>query len=162
VQNEQEVEYYEVERSKDGAFFEPVKRVKSLNNPTSVYPVEDDVSNYSFDVVYYRIKQVNKSGEVFYSRIISFKNGGKGTVKIKAYPNPVHESLVLDIICLAKENTSATIFDAAGKAVMQKSFALEKGENAIRFSNIRKLAKGGYTIVVIVEGMPYTVRIIKE
>jgi hypothetical protein len=162
VQNEQDVDHYVIERSKDALSFEPIGQAKAKNTPSSVYDYADDVTNFNSEKIYYRIKLVNKLGATYYSNVIGFKKDVADEIKMKVYPNPVRNMMNLNIAVQAKKAAKMLIFDAGGKAVIEKSLQLEKGENTITFENMGRLAKGWYMITVVIDGKPYIQRIVKE
>jgi hypothetical protein len=162
IENEQEVQHYLVERSTDAVTFETIQQVKALNSNVSSYTYNDNLKNYRYDVVYYRIRQVNKNGEIFYSNVISFKKDAIETVKVKVYPNPVGARLMMTVSSPVKQSSKAFIFDAAGKLVIEKSIELEKGENSFRFEEVGRLVKGWYLIKVNIGDYTFVQKLIKE
>ena len=62
-------QYFDVERSENGIKFHPVGRVNRKNNSSlnNDYSFEDKMPKKT---AYYRLKQVNKNGEISLSRII--------------------------------------------------------------------------------------------
>ncbi len=162
VDNETDVSAYVIERSKDGTAFEPIAEMKPKYTPSSVYNYADDITAYNAAVVYYRIKEVSKTGDISYTKIIFFKRDTKDGVKIKAYPNPFINILFVTITSLAKENTTINVYDASGRAIMEKPVQLEKGENSVKFDHVSQLAKGWYLLKVMVQGNPLTLKLIKE
>jgi hypothetical protein len=91
AQQETNIEYYEVERSKDAAGFERVGRVGARNNGA----LEQQYSQLDLNPLpgnnFYRIKVVEKDGKTSYSNVVLVVNGSISAV-IKVQPNLISSS----------------------------------------------------------------------
>ena len=89
VENQVNIENYEVERSADGVSFTGIKTVlpQGSNNGNSIRYASNDPSPLKADN-YYRIKANSMGGQVQYSSIVKV-NMLKQDVFISVYPNPV-------------------------------------------------------------------------
>lgn len=54
------------------------------------------------------------------------------SVMITAYPNPVHEQVTIKVLSKYAQHFMVNIYDATGRLVYKKSFALYSGENALQ------------------------------
>lgn len=162
VHNEQDIDHYVVERSKNALSFDDVASVKSLNRPEQSYNYMDDVTGYETPIVYYRIRQVNRDGSIFYSKIISLKNETREALAIKVYPNPFSSIVMIQIFSLAKQTATAIIYDETGKEVMQKPLLLNAGNNECKITEAGRLLQGMYMLRVITKEHSYTEKLIKE
>jgi hypothetical protein len=161
VENEKDVNYYVVERSADGSKFDVVTNVKA-NNQSESYKYNDKISGNTAPAVYYRIKQVSKSGEIVYTKVISFSLSKVANTNLEIYPVPVIDVLTLSITSASKQTAHISICDALGKVLIQKTAALEKGNNKVEMAEVAKLSKGLFVIKVRMTEATITGKGIKE
>jgi len=92
--NESGIRNYIVERSTDGSIFTATGTIPSLNAGTYTYRFTDDVSLTGCIKLYYRVKQTNADGIVYYSNIVavSCNAGDAAEYVLKVYPNPVQSN----------------------------------------------------------------------
>jgi hypothetical protein len=97
---EQNVNYYSIERSYDNRNFEqiallfPAEDVSGVNS----YSYKDRIQNKAAVVIYYRLKLVDKEGKFKYSPIKFVRpQNMNDTVKVSTYPNPVLNELHISI-----------------------------------------------------------------
>lgn len=156
---EENIERYEVERSKDANRFEKVGTVRAKTSP-GLY------SNYNwFDLVpnkgdnFYRVKAIGKSGDVKYSNIARVRIlAGNSTVNV--YPNPVTGkfiSLVLNDI--AKGEYDVTVTSSTGQKVFSTIVNHPGGSVTHTLRLFRQLAGGFYQLKVSGNGTNETVSI---
>ena len=67
--------YFDVERSSNSADFGVIAKVNASesNNPVHNYSVNDPLNNVNSNIVYYRLRIVDKDGKYKYSKIIPVK-----------------------------------------------------------------------------------------
>lgn len=87
--DEQNVSYFEIERSTDGRNFTAIKNEPAKNQPLNLYSYADDVSGFSNGKLLYRIRQVDTDGKVTYSRVVVMSVDGQG---ISIYPSVFSKS----------------------------------------------------------------------
>jgi hypothetical protein len=148
VDNEAGVDHYVVERSEDNTNFQPIATVKAANIIQANYWHPDNLTSYTGNIVYYRIKQVSKNGTVFYTRVLAFNLVNISATKVHAYPNPVRDLLNISITALRKQTVIISLADGGGKTVITKSYLVEKGSNTLQLHNLNQLAKGLYLLQV--------------
>lgn len=89
-------DYFVVERTDNGFDWIDIRRIEAIGNSktTQFYEVED--ANFYRGTSYYRLKQFDKTGEVFYSetRAITWDYDFENTV---LFPNPVDNQLFVQI-----------------------------------------------------------------
>jgi len=83
-------------------------------------------------------------------------------INITAYPNPIQNNFILNII--SKNNNSAVleVVDLAGKLILSKNIELEEGENNLNFSLSNEVASGVYNIVIKDENGVGQLKLIKQ
>lgn len=90
-------EYFSVERSSNGRDFHTIGRVEGNNttDQTTEYQYLDEV--FVAGDYYYRLKQVDFSGEYSYSSIAFTSIQRKGEIRMNLYPNPTTDHLFLTV-----------------------------------------------------------------
>ena len=160
VQNENEIDRYELQRSEDAVTFSKVSTVKASNAGTYSYP--DDVSNVNAPYVYYRVKQVNKSGIGYLTNVVAFKLEQANTYTVKAFPNPFVSELNLTITSKVAGNAVIKMLDMRGRALLMKPAKIESGKNQVNISNLGVLAHGMYIIEVSLNGKILAEKVVKQ
>jgi hypothetical protein len=161
VENQQQVDKYLVQRSSDGISFETLTEIKATYANSASYSYDDNLADFTASYVYYRVVQVNKLDDRFYTRVISFNLNKVANEKISLYPNPIQDVLNIGISSLSKQIAEVVISDAAGKTLIKESFSLVKGRNVMQIYEVEKLSKGLLLVrVQTAEGM-FTEKIIR-
>lgn len=108
-----------------------------------VHPSSDNLAKYNFidesvrkfEIVYYRIKQINKDGSVVYSSQVKVGMGNIEQFKLNQnYPNPFNPSTSIEIDLFEDAEIEVTVYNLEGQelAVLQKGF-LSKGIHKFEF-----------------------------
>ena len=161
VENEQNADYYKVERSVDGTNFRFRERIMSHNQAIALYHYGDDIKDVSTEKIYYRIQQVDINGEQRYSNIIVLNKKNVPVTKMVAYPNPVKDKMTVAITSPWQQPVQLKIFDFAGKMAYTKLVLLEKGENEYNLDNLN-FPSGVYMLKATIAGRVYTVNFVKD
>ena len=101
---------FEVERSVDSEKFIVVGSVPAAGNSTTMryYNYTDDATETASEVLYYRIKEVDKDSTSQYSSIIAMQQHSSS---VRLYPNPAHTTLFVEGEAVVK---SIVLTDALG------------------------------------------------
>jgi hypothetical protein len=133
-------DYFEIERSFDGHFFQKIARIKG-------HGTTQERQNYTFDdgtfngiTAYYRLNQIDFDGKSTLSNVVSLQNGKTSTVRI--FPNPVGTEGVL-VQVEGDGKKEIWLQDVAGKTL----FHTISNEKDIPISTAQ-LASGLYFITV--------------
>ena len=144
---------FTLERSYNKINFSPVGTIQSAgnNNQENVYTYTDNsVEN---EVAYYRLKQIDKSGNFVYSFIIAVSS--KMATKLMLYPNPATTTLNIK----APSKISAVLItDALGKVVKKLNVGARSNELLV---NINDIASGEYFVQTICIDNKYVASFIK-
>ncbi len=160
VVNEQIVHSYILERSIDGTNFSTIHESLATNRNNASYLYPDNISLVQVATVFYRIKQVNKDGKVFYTRIIPVKLISKNV--IKATPNPFQNSISVTFQSSSKKSIQVSIIDILGKTMFTKAYIAEKGNNVFNVDNLSQLAAGTYLLKITSNEGNFIDKIIKQ
>ncbi len=134
IYNDDQGDYFIVERSTDGEHFETVGAMK-ISDTTTSYNLSDNPSYNG--VNFYRVKYTSKAGKFIYSKTVQATLAG--AVDFKFYPNPVDKLLIIQ----TAHSIDVQILDAAGGLRVTKD--LQPGLQIINISN---LEKGSYVLKV--------------
>ena len=162
VAHNEELSYFDIERSFDGRFFDFISRVNANPEEQNVsYAVNDDLSELtSRQFVYYRLKLKKANGSTSYSMIIRLPitTAQKRTVTIA--PNPVKDMLQIMITTNYKEPLELIIYDMSGKIVRKMTSELAQGSNVIGVDNFTNWQKGMYLVVAKIGDTVYRQKIV--
>jgi len=151
--------HFEIERSINGADFNNVGRVDATSNSYASYTFSD--KNISVTgTVYYRLKMVDKNGQISYSDVktIRLKNGA---FIVNLYPNPIQNLAKLTISLENPQMVNVSVNDALGNQIKQFQFNGIKGKNE-RSVDLSSVNSGTYLITVQAGNQLQTISIIKN
>jgi hypothetical protein len=138
---------YVVEKSLDGINFTAignVSRIASTTNGTH-YEYPDNSRLYNGGIIYYRIKEVEGSGQSMYSKIVSIQLGNLSG-NLSVYPNPAKGSAMVSFVSTTQNMISLRLFDLKGSLVWQQQYQSRIGQNNISLDNVRTLSNGMYIL----------------
>lgn len=162
VESDENNKFFDVERSTDGRNFKPHAKVDAKGNGKSIntYETSDfNLSKVGSPVIYYRIKQVDKNGEITFSNIRNL-NADRNGPPASLYPNPVKNTTRLVIDADGPGKASLVVRDIHGKLVKQINIQLIKGFNQHDL-NVAELASGEYNVSVVGEGFAHQLKMTK-
>jgi hypothetical protein len=139
-------DHFIVERSEDGKAFEEIGIIASQNKGSGItnYLFEDHIyALQQIPIIYYRLKQVDKSGSFTLSRIVSIQNTLIGN-DIVVYPNPTKDVLHIDLSSGYTNSYKIEIMDMSGNKIMEHISNRSKAE-----LTISDLKTGIYMVRVI-------------
>jgi Secretion system C-terminal sorting domain len=148
--SEQNSSHFIVESSLDGIGYTAISTVVAVGNSSVQQQYDYTDVGVTADVVYYRLKQVDRDGQYKYSPVIRirFTSG----LDIVIVPNPVTSQLQLNGL---KNGTAILVVDAAGRQVYKGQW----NGTAISVSN---WSKGVYTLQVQSEGTVVNRKFMKQ
>jgi hypothetical protein len=143
VASQTNVKYYVLEKSIDGKSYDYVTSVPANNSSDYSYSADDNTL-YDGYVNYYRIKEVDQDGTVYYSTIVTVNPAGNANDQILIYPNPV-----VDNLHISKPQTTviknAVIIDAIGQTIL----SVPNFNNITNNISLAALPTGFYELRVI-------------
>ena len=139
ISNEINIQKYIVERSLDGSNFISVGIVLASNlNGTKKYSFTD--MNAVKQVIYYRLKIVEKDGSFNYSKIVVLNNQTKSSINI--FPNPAKNQIAITH-STTTENGIVLVTDLLGKNIITQKVNANTNQTLI---NITALKAGVYVV----------------
>ncbi len=153
AENEVNFDGYNVERSITGRDFMSIATIKPLEGSAKHdYTIQDDIKKVAADVIYYRLKMIDKDGSSAYSNVAIIKRSVLLNKAISVNPNPVIESMQVSITSDVNAKASISVLNSSGVLVYKTQQQLVKGINLIPVQNLTRLSKGAYIIHAIVDG----------
>ena len=146
VENELQNNYYEIEYSNNGLDFSVVGKVLAKNSNRANYNFAHNLVGNNNQLLYYRIKQVDKAGKIFYTNTVVLRINK--TKEVSVGPNPFNDLFNVSISSETTEIALLQLFSNDGKLVYQKQVDLKKGLNAFQVNGLYKLSSGLYTLTV--------------
>lgn len=140
----QNVKYFEIEKSSEGIHFAAIAHINCLtNNTTTAYNYRDDT--YTNSASYYRLRMIDNDGNSSLSNTIFISSRDKMNLFI--FPNPVAEHLYVQLKSDKKETKNLAIADVSGRIILKQTIAINAGMNTISI-NTNQLAKGTYLLMI--------------
>jgi len=141
---------FDIQRSADGIHFSSIAIVLSKANNVSTTNSYEFYDNYILQGNnFYRLKQIDKDGSVYYSSIVLVKNLYFNQPHIvNIFPNPVKNILQTTLYLPQPNKVQFSINDLAGKIVLLNTMNLHEGEVSTEM-NISALSKGIYILKVV-------------
>ena len=130
-------------------------------NPVHNYSVNDQLYNINSNIVYYRLRIVDKNGKYTYSKVVPVKLDQPENI-ISVYPNPVDNSTTLNLFADKAGTGMLRLIDNSGKQLMVKSFTVLNGNNNIQIDQLGYLPRGIYVIQVLLNNNLYNQKIVKK
>lgn len=132
VSGEQDVNYYEVEKSADGVGFKVIAKVDTDQEDAGTATRNHIDSDLYIGNNYYRIKQILLDGRSVYSEIRTLPYYTESQPVVTIYPNPAVDHITFD--CTTEESQVVTlwIMDNLSRVVMvQTKYEMKAGKNKI-------------------------------
>lgn len=154
---------FEIQRSSDGQFFTKLNFIESVapfGNSSKPIAYEYIDNNPLEKSNYYRLKQIDQNGKSTFSNIALLNRAlDKEKGIIINYPNPVKNSLSLQLAASKQGNNVITVTNISGMVVLQQAI-LATGSLQNFNLNVSSLPRGTY--IVKLNGESNTAKFIKE
>lgn len=138
-------DYFNIERSKDGNNFEKVSTILSAGNSTTKQDYAfADAQPYQ-GVSYYRLKQTDKDGSFTFSEIEKVNITGAKYITT-ASPNPTKDIVQIKIFGEINKKLNYLVVDINGKVLMKSNIS-----NSVTPINLSNLAQGMYILKIFDE-----------
>lgn len=142
---EQNASHYVVERSADGVRWAAVATIKAVGNSTVEQSYSyNDISPLPGDAVY-RVAEYDLDGRSSFTRIN--KSDCNNNTGWKVWPNPVQETLWMNMTAAAPSKATVKVVDGKGTIVAAQTHAILAGNNQLSI-NLAQLPAGTYLVVV--------------
>lgn len=154
---------FEIERSVDGKQFEVVSYTKGAGTSTQSlsYQSMDKGAFQLATTLFYRLKQIDLSGEFVYSAVVSVSKSAKLGNQVVLYPNPSSGSISIQMNASSDNTGVISIADIQGKTVITTTVLIQKGTNTIGISDTEQLLPGIYFVRIKTENGMETIKFVK-
>ncbi len=154
-------DFFQVEKSTDGKSFSAVAVVvNSAKAGKETYSSKD--AALLNETTYYRLKIVNKSGSVSYSKIIVLKNSTEAKAStITVLRNPVQASIAFNYNSTETGVATINVYNAAGLKMLSFQHTMQKGINSIDKPLPSNFNNGTYIMEVIKNNERSVVKLLK-
>lgn len=105
-------DYFLVEKSYDGVYFESIRKINGAGNSSVNRQYVHNDHDISYQTVYYRLRQVDFDGEETFSNVLTVK---RDPSQITIYPNPTSGTLNIDFASHPNTNFTLHLTDALGQ-----------------------------------------------
>ena len=157
VANEQNLSFYELQRSVDASKFVPVAKLTATGSTTYNFSDNDIAQS---PVYFYRLKQVDTDGRFSYSVTIKLNGVIKG-LSIAATPNPVITTIKLNVATATKEIIIINLSDLSGRILHKMRMQVQPGVTVFEIPESQKLAAGTYLVTMFSQQQTHTIKILK-
>jgi hypothetical protein len=130
------LDFFDIERSDDGQFFFNIGNIKSSTNQaiTTYNFTDNNTSSNQRSNIFYRIKTIDKNGEIHYSKTVSVQMKNTALSIKNIYPTIIKQNSTISIEIISQQNNNMKILlmDVAGKVLQTNDVTLLKGFNKIQ------------------------------
>lgn len=156
VENEEDNDFYSLERSTNGAQFTSVATINKMmmGRQTNRYSYTDkDIDQLKSAAVFYRVKQVDKDGQFTYSGVRSIRLTADGKA-ITIYPNPVKDGFTINIPVLnpADKKIRMNLINQTGQVLHAREISATQAANYYYDIKTPGVIPGEYMLQIILEG----------
>ncbi len=138
---------YELEKSSDGKDFSTVAIVfADDSNSTNNYSYKD---NNKDNVVYYRLKMIDRDGNFSYSNIVTFSFAASVKNNVNVYPNPVRSTINIRFSGMPNGDYHVKIYNVAGQQLMGHNVTITGIEQSISIERTAAMGNGIYWAVIL-------------
>jgi hypothetical protein len=154
--------YFELQKSAAGKVFESAGLFfATTTTGTEQYTFSDAASGA--DVVYYRLKLVDKNGKIQFSNTVALRNRTAATpAALTLLQNPVQQAVTASYLSTANEAAQLTIYNTMGMQVYSTKVMLQKGTNKLNINLAGSFASGNYILEVRSRSGNSTAQFIKQ
>jgi hypothetical protein len=146
--SESTTEKYIIERSTDGSDFSPIG-ITAPQVPASAvdtYQYVDNISTINAATVYYRIAEVQTTGNTTYSRIVPIQTSSTQQQAFTAFPNPTMGAVTVRFYSAAPKTVNLQLFNLQGAILWQQEYSANEGLNAVSVGKFGSLPEGLYIL----------------
>ena len=161
--SEKNSDYFAVERSANGQYFNEIGRVDAHGSTTSRHEYGTLDKAPLAGLSYYRLRQVDRDGKFAYSPVATVRfDGNAATPALLAYPNPATGTgFQLAATNLAGAGGTVRLYDGVGRVIFTQTVA--PGTAEITIQPTRALASGMYIATwTTLEGLKLTTKVAVE
>lgn len=160
VENNQQAQFFEVQRSFDGVNFTTVGQVNKQPSKllSATYAFQQDVDNYN-PLVYYRVYLINADNSRKYSSTIRFSLAPAKKNTVTIFPNPVKDVTQLHVSAITNTRMRIEIFEPSGQRIFSQTALLQRGNNVVSLDILTRRKNGVYVALIYIGDETFTQKI---
>jgi hypothetical protein len=155
--SEENNDYFDVQRSADGANWQHVARVQGAGTSINTLNYQILDKNPLHGISYYRLRQVDFDGTATLTHVVSLKREIYEAA-ISVYPNPANNQFQISFEGFKSEEVSVNILDNSGRIIMAKTNNVLN--NPVQIINASGFQSGVYYIHVTSETESFVEKIV--
>lgn len=144
TESEQNVNYYELQRSTDGVNFSPVALVFADGQQQNNYTYRDPLAQQGKN--FYRLRIVDHNSQFTYSNIIILLYNNPATGAVIVAPNPVQNEIRLKMTGFETGIYIARLYNSAGQLVTTRKFTVTMPEQTEVIQRTGNMIGGSYFV----------------
>jgi hypothetical protein len=144
VTDEDNVSYYEIQRSKNCRDFEMIGRVSYQQGVANQRNYDFSDQDVSGSRVCYRIAEVDNNGRIKYSKIVSIQADQRNNYMV--YPNPAKDQAQFRFTSTNEGVADLYLINYSGQKLLKTTITLRKGINIISIPDLDKFSSGNYIL----------------
>lgn len=166
--SENNLDYFELERSLDGKEWQSSGTIKAVGLPDKghEYSYVDRVSRNTANKkdLYYRLKQIGVDGKIAFSRLLVARvYNTKTLTMISVTPNPVQNDISVNVQLQEPSFITMRVIDSAGALTIKQTLKADRGTNSYIIAGSNGMSPGLYMLEVIVNSKEtMLVKLLKE
>lgn len=162
VTDEQNMQSYIIERSKDGILWQQWKVVTPSNNPIGEIGYSDRDDDPMKGVSYYRLRMVAYSGDISYSTVrrVSFDDQEFSVYSVN--PNPFNDMIRVTVASRQDGQFNIRLLGVDGRMILNKKIAANTGNNSFTLEGLGYLIPGVYVLEVQIGSQIARERVVKQ
>jgi hypothetical protein len=158
--SEENCKEYIIEKSLNANDFTEIGRVKGAGNSNIVLNYKAYDSSPKEGINYYRLKQIDNNGKFSYTKLVAARFSANAA-DLSIIPNPATDKVMISFNAAGKYEALLKVINVQGKIVSIEQFNSVEGINEYSL-NMNELAKGIYTVQLIVDDQNMISRLVKE
>jgi hypothetical protein len=143
--SENDLKYYIVQKSADGNTWKDIHTVMPGMSASNNYFITDNEKNTS--ITYYRLKQVERTGQPVYSKVLKVNQGGINTGSI-TNNTMIKDAVNIQLTALANDNYTIALYAMNGSKIKQQQLAVTAGFNTVSVDMPVAATSGLYVLTI--------------
>jgi len=143
--NENDLKYYIVQKSSNGTTWKDIHTVMPGASATNNYFITDAEKNTS--VTYYRLKQIERTGQPVYSKVLKLNPGAVTTTSI-TNNTMVKDAVTMQINTLVNDTYNVEVYAMNGSKIKQQQLTVYAGFNTASIDMPAAAGNGLYVLTV--------------
>ena len=130
IRNNEQLANVIIERKTERSSFNSIATIAASNETRIANYSYTDSSNAQSNLLFYRLRLIDKTGRISYSEMIAVKTGNNNQLSVQVNPNPVAASGMHVYITIPQnEITELQMINSSGKNILHQTTTLHQGTN---------------------------------